>query len=57
MNSNMSRQQVQTEMQRLQKTIARLQNASTTLALLSQFQRQGVTRAEWTWFVAGNGPR
>lgn len=54
MSRNKSQQQVQMEYAMLQKMISNLQNSSTRLNLLQQFQRQGVTRAEWTWFVAGN---
>ena len=51
---NKSQQQVQAEYEAVQKRIATLQNASTRLSLLRQFQQQGVTRLDWTWFVAGN---
>lgn len=54
MIGNKSQQQVQAEVEALQKMISNLQNASTRLSLLQQFQRQGVTRPDWTWFVAGN---
>lgn len=54
MIGNKTQQQVQAEYEALQKMIANLQNASTRLSLLRQFQAKGVTRADWTWFVAGN---
>lgn len=54
MSRNKSQQQVQMEYAMLQKMINNLQNSSTRLNLLQQFQRQGVTRPDWTWFVAGN---
>ncbi len=54
MIGNKSQQQVQAEYDALQKMIANLQNSRTRLSLLQQFQRQGVTRPDWTWFVAGN---
>ncbi len=51
MSRNKSQQQVQVEYAMLQKMINNLQNSSTRLNLLQQFQRQGVTRPDWTWFV------
>lgn len=54
MTRNKTQQQVQTEYEMLQKMISNLRNSSTRLNLLQQFQRQGVTRPDWTWFVAGN---
>lgn len=54
MTYNKSQQQVQAEYEALQKMIANLQNSSTRLSLLQQFQQKGVTRPDWTWFVAGN---
>jgi hypothetical protein len=55
MIGNKTQQQVQAEYEALQKTIASLHNSSTRLSLLRQFQQKGVTRPDWTWFVAGNG--
>lgn len=54
MIGNKTQQQVQAEYEALQKMIASLQSSSTRLNLLRQFQTKGVTRPDWTWFVAGN---
>jgi hypothetical protein len=53
--SNMTTQQVQEQRAVIEKAVAELHNRRTALNLLYQFQRQGVTRPDWTWFVAGNG--
>ena len=54
MIGNKTQYQVQAEYEAVQKMIVDLQNKRTRLNLLQQFQRQGVTRSDWTWFVAGN---
>lgn len=54
MTRNKSIQEVQTEVEAVQKEIVTLQNKQTRLNLLQQVQRQGVARPLATWFVAGN---
>lgn len=54
MSRNKTTQQVQAEYDVVTKEIANLRNRQTSLNLLNQFQRQGVVRPDWTWFVAGN---
>lgn len=53
MIKNKTTQQVQAEVEAVQKAIAELQNHQTRLGLLHQMQRQGVTRPDSTSFVAG----
>lgn len=51
MIGNKTMQQVQAEYAGVEKAIASLQNEKSRLNLLYQFQRHGVARPDWTWFV------
>jgi hypothetical protein len=53
MTKNKTTQQVQAEVEAVQKAIAELQNRQARLGLLHQVQRHGVTRPDSIWFVAG----
>jgi hypothetical protein len=54
MTKNKSNQEVQQAYEAVNREIAVLQDKQIRLNLLHQVQRQGVTNAYWTWFVAGN---
>jgi hypothetical protein len=52
--SNLTSEQVQEQRAVIEKAVAELQTRRAVLNLLYQFQRQGVTRPDWTWFIPGN---
>jgi len=51
---NKTQQQVMAEVEAVNKAMSQLENRRIRLTLLSQFQKQGVTRKNHSWYVSGN---
>ncbi|GMV52188.1 MAG: hypothetical protein AMXMBFR67_37310 [Nitrospira sp.] len=51
---NKTIERVHAEYEAIKRAMAELQNRQASLTLLHQFQCQGVSRPDWTWFIAGN---